>query len=65
MVKWDLSPLEKEPTISLYVASVKRKADIIRMDTERNSSSMTTKQRAEEIMALCDALERILKGELL
>jgi len=40
--------------------SIRRKADIMRMDAARKPERRTMKQRAEEIISLCDMLERRL-----
>lgn len=41
-----------------YITSIRRKADILRMDAKREPRDEMLRQRAEEIMALCDALDR-------
>lgn len=76
MAKWDLSKLENsasvgahidedsstptQPTRQMLVMSIRRKADIMRMDAGRGPERLTIKQRAEEIMALCEMLEKRL-----
>lgn len=76
MAKWDLTKIENcstvgdyideddtqpnQPTPLMIVRSISRKADIIRMDAGRGSERRTMKQRAEEIIALCDILEKRL-----
>ena len=73
MAKWDLSKLEdcasvgayideddSTPTQPTLVMSIRRKADIMRMDAGRGPERLTIKQRAEEIMALCEMLEKRL-----
>ena len=76
MAKWDLSKLENsasvgahidedsstptQPTPLMLVMSIRRKADIMRMDAGRGPERLTIKQRAEEIMALCEMLEKRL-----
>ena len=76
MAKWDLSKLENsasvgahidedsstptQPTPLMLVMSIRRKADIMRMDAARKPERRTMKQRAEEIMALCEMLEKRL-----
>ena len=76
MAKWDLSKLEDcasvgayideddstptQPTPLMLVMSIRRKADIMRMDAARKPERRTMKQRAEEIISLCDMLERRL-----
>jgi hypothetical protein len=44
----------------MLVMSIRRKADIMRMDAGRGPERLTIKQRAEEIMALCEMLEKRL-----
>ena len=44
-----------------YITSIRRKADILRMDAKREPRDEMLQQRAEEIMALCDALDRAVK----
>ena len=44
-----------------YITSIRRKADILRMDAKREPRDEMLQQRAEEIMALCDALDRAMK----
>ena len=44
-----------------YITSIRRKADILRMDAKREPRDEMLQQRAEEIMALCDALDRVVK----
>jgi len=44
-----------------YITSIRRKADILRMDAKRDPKDQMLQQRAEEIMALCDALDRAVK----
>lgn len=76
MAKWDLTKIENcstvgdyidedgtqpnQPTPLMIVRSISRKADIMRMDAGRNPERRTMKQRAEEIMSLCDMLEKRL-----
>ena len=76
MAKWDLSKLENsasvgahidedsstptQPTPLMIIMSIRRKADIMRMDAGRKPERRTMKQRAEEIISLCDMLERRL-----
>ena len=76
MAKWDLSKLENSASVGAYidednstptrptplmlVMSIRRKADIMRMDAGRGPERRTMKQRAEEIMSLCEMLERRL-----
>ena len=76
MAKWDLSKIENCSTVGDYVdeddtrpdqptplmiaRSIKRKADILRLDAGRGPERLTIKQRAEEIMALCSMLEKRL-----
>ena len=76
MAKWDLTKLENsasvgayidedsstptQPTPLMLVMSIRRKADIMRMDAARKQERRTMKQRAEEIISLCDMLERRL-----
>jgi len=76
MAKWDLSKIENcstvgdyvdeddtrpnQPTPLMIVRSISRKADILRMDAGRGPERPTIKQRAEEIIALCDMLEKRL-----
>ena len=43
------------------ITSIKRKADIMRMDAKREPRDLMLQQRAEEIMALCDLLARAVK----
>jgi hypothetical protein len=48
----------------MFVMAIRRKADIIRLDAKADNENIhTTHQRAAEIIALCDALERAL-GDL-
>ena len=49
-----------EPTPQMIIMSIRRKADIMRMDAARKPERRTMKQRAEEIMALCEMLEKRL-----
>jgi hypothetical protein len=76
MAKWDLSKIENcstvgdyideddtrpnQPTPLMIVRSISRKADILRMDAGRVPERLTIKQRSEEIIALCDMLEKRL-----
>jgi len=76
MAKWDLTKLKNsanagahidedsstptQPTPLMLVMSIRRKADIMRMDAGRGPERLTIKQRAEEIISLCDMLERRL-----
>jgi hypothetical protein len=76
MAKWDLTKIENcstvgdyvdeddtrpdQPTPLMLVMSIRRKADIMRMDAGRGPERLTIKQRAEEIMALCEMLEKRL-----
>lgn len=55
---------EKSNSPHMFVMAIRRKADIIRLDAKANNENIhTTHQRAAEIIALCDALERSL-GDL-
>ena len=44
-----------------FITSIRRKADILRTDAKREPRDEVLQQRAEEIMALCDALDRAVK----
>ena len=49
--------------VEKIIASIRRKADIIRMDSKRDPRDPSLQQRAEEIMSLCDLLERAFPDE--
>ena len=72
MAKWDLSkldtaadtltPVEGSDTSSgeaamMYIASIERKADIIRMDAQMTPERLGIKMKAEEILALTKMLK--------
>ena len=72
MAKWDLTkldtaadtlpPVEGSDTSSgeaamMYIASIERKADIIRMDAQMAPERPTIKMKAEEILALTKMLK--------
>ena len=72
MAKWDLSkldtaadtlpPLEGSDTspseaAMLYIASIERKADIIRLDAQMAPERPTIKMKAEEVLALTKMLK--------
>ena len=76
MAKWDLSkldtaadtlpPVEGSDTspseaAMMYIASIERKADIIRMDAQMTPERMGIKMKAEEIMALSTMLRAALR----
>jgi len=45
----------------IYVMAIRREAEILKQDAEREPKRMTMKQRAEGIVALCDLLEEKLQ----
>jgi len=72
MAKWDLSKLDTAadtlPHIEgsdtspsdaavMYIASIERKADIIRMDAQMTPARLGIKMKAEEILALTKMLK--------
>ena len=72
MAKWDLSkldtaadtlpPVEGSDTSSgeaamMYIASIERKADIIRLDAQMAPERPTIKMKAEEVLALTKMLK--------
>ena len=76
MAKWDLTkldtasdtltPIEGSDTLPseaamLYLASIERKADIIRMDAQMTPERMGIKMKAEEILALTKMLKAAME----
>ena len=45
----------------IYIMAIRREAEILKQDAQREPRRMTMKQRAEGIIALCDLLESKLQ----
>jgi hypothetical protein len=45
----------------IYVMAIRREAEILKQDAQREPKRMTMMQRAEGIVALCDLLEEKLQ----